>query len=204
MTKFKSIASGIKSPIAVEGIVYNSLSDACSLLNKNYNKVKRRLQREWTIEEAFDLVKRKNTIRQKKNQEEERRIVATGYKVCRDCGEKKPIEKFPLHDSCIGGVAKVCRSCKTNQSRFKRYGVTKQAYTDMYIAQGGKCAICGTADPGSRAAKDGSKSFCVDHCHTTGKVRGLLCFKCNTGIGNFKDNPKYLQAAIDYLREKKR
>lgn len=203
LSKFKSVAAGVKSRIAIDAIVYESLADACRLLNKDYNKTKRRLHRGWTIEEAFDFTERRNTSLQKKHQQEAREIAQSGYKVCATCNEKKSIEKFPIHKTCIGGVSRVCRSCKTSASREKRYGVTKQQYTDMYIKQGGKCAICGTINPGSRVAKDGSKSFCVDHCHTTGVIRGLLCFKCNSGLGNFKDNQERLARAIDYLEGKK-
>ena len=64
----------------------------------------------------------------------------------------------------------------------------------MLAAQGGCCAICGTSDTGKR------KAFAVDHNHDTGKIRGLLCSNCNTGIGNLRDNVELLERAIDYLR----
>ena len=199
LTKYNKKFAGIKSRIGVGGIVYESLQQACGLLNKPYNKIKRRLYRGWTIEEAFELVERKQTKYQKNKQQELKKIESTGYKTCGTCKEKKPIEKFPKHESCLGGVARICRSCKTNVSRLRRYGISRQQYTEMYIKQNGKCAICNSINPNSGAAKDGSKSFCVDHCHTTGKVRGLLCFKCNSGIGNFIDNIENLKSAINYL-----
>lgn len=64
----------------------------------------------------------------------------------------------------------------------------------MLDAQQNKCAICGTD------ASEFNKAFAVDHCHTTGKVRGLLCWHCNTSIGKFKDDVLLLQRAIDYLQ----
>lgn len=62
----------------------------------------------------------------------------------------------------------------------------------MLAAQDNKCVIC-TADFTS------PKDMHTDHCHTTGKVRGILCQGCNQGIGNFKENPEALRRAADYL-----
>ena len=58
----------------------------------------------------------------------------------------------------------------------------------------GFCDICGTDSPGF-----GRKNFCIDHNHSTGSVRGMLCQKCNIGIGNFNDSPELLNKAIRYL-----
>ena len=63
-------------------------------------------------------------------------------------------------------------------------------YDAMLASQHGACAIC-NRKPGKRLA--------VDHCHVTGKVRGLLCAKCNSGLAFFQDNPDYILAAIEYL-----
>lgn len=74
----------------------------------------------------------------------------------------------------------------------KEYGITREDYARMLEAQGGVCAICQGARP------DG-KPLYVDHCHTTGAVRALLCTQCNTGIGMFGDDPDRLLAAAAYL-----
>lgn len=66
-------------------------------------------------------------------------------------------------------------------------------YARLLEAQGGKCAICSTTEPGR------FKRFHLDHCHTTLQVRGLLCGNCNTLLGAAHDNTVYLSAAIDYL-----
>jgi len=76
----------------------------------------------------------------------------------------------------------------------KQYGLTIDGYDKMLKDQDGKCKICGTIKPGGKM-----KNFAVDHCHTTGKVRGLLCFSCNVSIGHFADDSDNLQKAIDYL-----
>jgi hypothetical protein len=64
----------------------------------------------------------------------------------------------------------------------------------MYEAQSGRCAICGTINPGQK-----HKNFAVDHDHISGAIRGLLCKYCNTGLGAFRDSEKLLSAAINYL-----
>jgi len=83
-----------------------------------------------------------------------------------------------------------------------KYGLTQAEFEALLEKQGGKCAICNTTNPvgeGNTTAKR-SFSFAVDHCHETGKVRGLLCNPCNRGIGFLKDSPELLETAAKYLR----
>ena len=77
-----------------------------------------------------------------------------------------------------------------------KYGITLDEYKAMLETQGGKCAICESSDPGGSS----KTRFCVDHCHTTGQVRGLLCSKCNLAISYMDDNTSRLTAAIHYLQ----
>lgn len=67
-------------------------------------------------------------------------------------------------------------------------------YDEYVKLQNNRCAICNTDEPGLR-------DWCADHCHTENKARGLLCVKCNAGLGYFRDNTEYLQSAIDYLNK---
>ena len=76
-----------------------------------------------------------------------------------------------------------------------KYGLDESGYQSMLESQGGVCAICGTNDPHGRK----HNRFHVDHCHKTNAVRGLLCSRCNMGIGSFLDNVELLQKAIVYL-----
>jgi len=77
--------------------------------------------------------------------------------------------------------------------RLKAIGLTPVDYQAMLDAQGGACAIC-------RSKSNGKfKVFAVDHCHETNVVRGLLCSKCNRGIGLLRDSPEMLIAAAAYL-----
>lgn len=73
----------------------------------------------------------------------------------------------------------------------QQYGITINDYDRMFEAQNGLCAICCDPPDNIRLA--------VDHCHATGQVRGLLCFKCNNGIGNLRDDPAIILAAARYL-----
>lgn len=79
----------------------------------------------------------------------------------------------------------------------KGYGITIEHYNEMLTQQDGCCAICGAPEN-----KDGRKLY-VDHCHGTGVVRGLLCHKCNSGIGAFRDSPALVEKALSYLLEGK-
>jgi hypothetical protein len=69
------------------------------------------------------------------------------------------------------------------------YGITPEEEKRLREAQEGLCPICG------------SPAQVVDHCHTTGRVRGLLCHKCNRGLGHFMDNPVMLVRALEYLTQ---
>lgn len=71
-----------------------------------------------------------------------------------------------------------------------KYGLTPEDYETMVENQGGRCLICNKAP---------DKSLNVDHCHTTGKVRGLLCWDCNTSIGKLKDDPEAMRRAASYV-----
>lgn len=78
----------------------------------------------------------------------------------------------------------------------KRYGIGEDDYYRMLDEQDGRCAICGTDQP-SRSQE--GRRWNVDHDHETGAVRGLLCGRCNLGIGKFDDDIEHLIAAILYL-----
>ena len=74
--------------------------------------------------------------------------------------------------------------------RLKRYRLSLQEYQALLRKQNGACAICG---------KKSDKPLCIDNCHVTGIVRGLLCHKCNAGLGFYDENQKFMRAAITYL-----
>jgi len=73
-------------------------------------------------------------------------------------------------------------------------------YVSISKSQNDKCLICG--QPETATYRGETKILCVDHCHTTGKVRGLLCNRCNKAIGLMEDSKELLQNAVNYLEEK--
>ncbi len=80
-----------------------------------------------------------------------------------------------------------------------KFGMSIQEYENLFEKQGGHCAICREAEVLVR--KNGVvKRLAVDHCHATGRVRGLLCLSCNHILGNAKDNIRVLEDAIEYLK----
>jgi len=92
---------------------------------------------------------------------------------------------------------------KYKETIFKNehHGMSIQEYQERLVQQDSLCAICRDPVRGAMRAKSVKQELCVDHCHTTGKIRGLLCFKCNAGLGMFADNIDYLTSAISYLME---
>ena len=117
--------------------------------------------------------------------------------VCPGCNQTVPREDMT---SPSGRRLSYCPPCLAewhrNNRYVKKYGITSAEYDRLLAAQDGVCAICGTGDEGR-----GRDFLHVDHCHKTGKVRGLLCFHCNAGIGHFKDETWRLRNAADYVQQ---
>lgn len=80
------------------------------------------------------------------------------------------------------------------KQQLRKYGLTPESYAAIHEGQSGTCAICKSACPTGRRLS-------VDHCHSSGRVRGLLCSNCNIGIGNLRDSVEILRSAIAYLEE---
>jgi len=116
---------------------------------------------------------------------------------CAFCGEPVPDTRHAGAIYCSPEHKKKAQDAKwrAKSSGYMRqylYGLTPEQYDALLAEQDGKCAICRTDDwPG--------KGPHVDHEHETGKVRGLLCGKCNVALGNMDDDPARLRAAADYL-----
>ncbi len=87
------------------------------------------------------------------------------------------------------------RAKDRERDRTRMYGITSVEYLKMAESQSGQCKICGTTELYGRTR------LAIDHCHSTGRIRGLLCTKCNAGLGMFSDNIEKLTNAISYLKE---
>ena len=149
------------------------------------------------------------------------------FKICSRCGENKSSGYFSKCARMSSGLQSRCKQCdnevrkvwyekhreqvlekmkQRDQSAYRKqvqaidpdrykfydmkskYGVTKEQYTLLFEFQDGLCAICKKED-----------ALVVDHCHKTKRVRGLLCYSCNVGLGFFRDSPEFMRAAIHYL-----
>lgn len=123
------------------------------------------------------------------------KVYRDGYKSwCKDCNNSWTRQWYSNNNEEI----KSKYSYEKNKDRKlkKAFGIGYQEYLNMLSAQQGSCGICGTKDSGAR-------SFHVDHCHDTGKIRGLLCGNCNSGIGSLRDDIGLLKRAIEYLENSK-
>lgn len=138
---------------------------------------------------------------------------------CSRCKQEKDPSHFTKRTNRARGVYSQCKECRAkaqkqrnNNNRaiqahrhawtLKKFGLTPAQYEAMAKAQDYVCASCG--DPETTVVSKADprvRRLAVDHCHVTGKVRGLLCRACNQGIGNFKDEPWRMEAAATYIRE---
>ena len=135
--------------------------------------------------------------------------------VCTTCNETKSKSDFKKRKDRPKGHSSSCTSCRQSkqradwtpgqQSEYKlkaMYGITLADYEVLYNDQEGRCAICNKVE--TALSNTGYvKNLAVDHCHETGKVRGLLCNRCNVGLGMFEDNVNNLKIAIHYLNKEK-
>jgi hypothetical protein len=148
-------------------------------------------------------------------------------KICNKCGETKLVESFPKRKDYKDGRLNTCKSCESQRKKKyeytpdqwkgyrlkKKFGITLDDYANMLEKQNHRCAICQTHIDDYVSQCEGSESvyaqrkskqnFSVDHCHDTGKIRGLLCYNCNLMLGNAKDNSDLLLKAIEYLKQHK-
>lgn len=138
-------------------------------------------------------------------------------KACSRCMQVLPAAEFYPHRRMKSGLQSHCRTCarkwhnerpeyvrqknaeykaknpdySRNWARRTKFGLTPEQVSAMRDSQNGLCAGCYT--PLTRANE------CVDHCHSTGKIRGLLCDSCNVSLGRLQDNPATLRRLADYL-----
>lgn len=125
-------------------------------------------------------------------------ILSNGYHKCTKCGYEGPVTDFWKNTRSINKRRSQCKKCCSRSCRdshitrrCKRMGLSDKDTQIILTLKTINCEICG---------RDTGKSFHIDHNHSTGKFRGLLCANCNTGIGLLNDNSDHLKAAIKYLK----
>lgn len=132
------------------------------------------------------------------------------FKICKACNKNKRTSSFYIAYKYKDTItySPTCKECdKIRSATWRRnnkdkrfwidikhhYGLTKEQYLKMFEEQKGQCAICPTKQSEHRTKLN------IDHCHKTGKVRGLLCHKCNILLGKANDDAEILRKAIRYL-----
>ena len=140
-------------------------------------------------------------------------------KTCSKCKQIKPITAFYKRGEAKGGYKSACKVClkenpeckaarnkvwaAKNPGRYKeiqlkrKFGISLDEYKQMLTNQQERCAICRIDQ------SELKRQLAVDHCHQTGKIRGLLCDTCNIGLGSFKDSVLNLSSAVQYLLTRK-
>ena len=119
-------------------------------------------------------------------------------RVCTACNKTLSLSFFAVNRSAPDGRRSKCRACVAIWNRRylleRRFGLTPEDYDAMLSSQGGRCALCRADKPGGRWDR-----FHVDHCHETGRVRGLLCYFCNCALGTLGDSPEAIARVLAYV-----
>lgn len=134
-------------------------------------------------------------------------LIAWNLKVCGPkCSNRLWKRKHQVQRRCtqcgteVGKAMRTCTECKLENQRAshrrRRFGLSRSAFAELLSSQNDRCAICRSSEPGGPYG-----SWQVDHCHDSGLVRGLLCVKCNIGIGHLNDDPELVDRAAAYLRQ---
>lgn len=201
---------GIEKPIedffASKSGFLNKMAE-CKLCNclVRYNRRRQKRIKEGKIVKIPTLLARQNSI--------------NGLRFCPACKQTKPLDQFYQSKNSNGGHASHCKDCSkflqkkysSKESQKKYYKRNKRKQLDIYLkrefgigiedyermldSQSGKCKICG------KSIKENLKRLAVDHCHKTGKVRGLLCSSCNICIGFIEKNSLDISAIKKYLTQ---
>lgn len=132
-------------------------------------------------------------------------------KECHDCKIVKPFSEFHKNKDSKYGISYCCKLCQSirdkkyyrqhcDESKYrnrkrnlKQYNLTLEQYDKIFKRQNGNCLICGLPELMQRLS--------VDHNHQTGKVRGLLCFRCNLLVGQIEKDSKLVFKILEYLNE---
>lgn len=141
------------------------------------------------------------------------------HRRCNTCFRYLSYALFCKHDTSPDGLSYYCRDCKSEQYKrrytphprvkltsaqlkhnawqrdlMREYGISHEQYQCLVVKSGGVCGIC--QEPFNDKP---THAMHIDHCHETGRVRGLLCARCNRGLGLFRDNPRFLRNAAGYV-----
>ena len=138
-------------------------------------------------------------------------------KHCSRCGNAKLLSEFYKSSRSKDGYAPWCKVCMHSYQRETRlprnpqeqkrahlrrtFGITQAEYEAMLIAQNGVCAACGRPETKTDPRNGELMDLAIDHCHTTGKIRALLCGGCNTALGLLQDSPERIEQLLRYIQK---
>jgi hypothetical protein len=118
--------------------------------------------------------------------------IPDGYRWCPSCRQPVAHDDYTRNSRTASGFGSRCKACKSAEDSaayfYRTYKLTQNAVADLRVAQGDLCAICDEPEPQH-----------LDHDHSTGAIRQLLCQRCNHGLGLFRDDPIVLHAAGYYV-----
>jgi len=130
-------------------------------------------------------------------------MTQTSSKPCTRCKKIKQFSSFGfsgyIKKNGEASLSSICRECQNELRVERKFGVNYKHYKAILKAQNGCCA-----NPGCRSMTPGApgrKRFYIDHCHETGKIRGLLCHSCNLALGHIQDKVEKLEGLITYLND---
>ena len=138
---------------------------------------------------------------------------------CAKCETEKAATDFFIQADRKSGISRLCVECAREKDRNryrsdlqkrreqakwgavkKKFGLTREQWMEKYKSQNGLCSICSEVMANHPTLRREKRGACVDHNHRNGKVRDLLCNRCNQGLGLFRDNAVFLESAAAYLR----
>lgn len=141
-------------------------------------------------------------------------VIENNIKKCSKCKRLLSLNFFHTRKDNASGYRSSCKECSSAQSKEYRisnnissrnnalklkYDLSEEDYNKILKSQNDVCKICKNSESQIHHSTGVIQNLSVDHCHETGKVRGLLCHKCNTGLGAIQDDVEILQSMIEYL-----
>lgn len=202
----RNVQTKRSNPVTVKNKTYISCKAAAEAYSFPYQKFLNRLKKGLTPEQALELeafpswfIPGKGQFAAQRKKRRDTAELRSGKRICSVCSKEKPLEQF--NKSSQGQRSYRCSTCTSKAFLRYRYGITVKQFEDLVTTQKGNCAICNkkleiNADGISR-----TKNVAVDHCHKTGKVRGVLCKNCNIALGFMGDSVENLTKAIEYLKQ---
>jgi hypothetical protein len=192
--------------ITVHGVQFPSFAAAARHYGKPEKLFRKRVVCSGlTAEQALELepfpdwfVPGKGQAARARGQARQAKEAISGVRRCGTCKQAKQLADFHKRKGEL--LSFRCKQCTAAALIKSRYGLAADAFKAMADQQQGRCAICATDLNLSSTDVCRDKTVAVDHCHESGKVRGILCSMCNTGLGSFKDSEERLASAIQYLR----